>query len=52
MALAAALLSLLVAPLARPVLLVVWLPSQSSLSYALLLIRPWMMDDIFRFGAD
>jgi len=50
--LAAELLSLLVAPLAWPVSLLVQLPSQSSLSFALLLIRPWMTDDIFRFGAD
>jgi hypothetical protein len=50
-ALAAELLSLLVA-LARPMLLVVLLSSQSSLSFALLLIRPWMKDDVFRFGID
>jgi hypothetical protein len=50
--LAAALLSLLAAPLALAMLLVVLLSSQSSLSFALLLIRPWMKDNVFRFGVD
>jgi hypothetical protein len=53
--LAAEVLSLLVAPLASPVSpmsLFVLLLSQSSLSFALLLTRPWMKGDIFRFGVD
>jgi hypothetical protein len=45
------LLSLLVA-LARPMSLLVLLSSQSSLSFALLLTRPWMKGDVFWFGLD
>jgi hypothetical protein len=50
--LAGELASLPVAPLALAMLLVVLLSSQSSLSFALLLIRPWMKGDIFRSGVD
>jgi hypothetical protein len=49
--LAAELLSLLVA-LARSMLLLVLLSSQSSLSFARLLTRPWMKGDVFWFGVD
>jgi hypothetical protein len=52
MASAAELQSLLVAPLALAMLLVVLLSSQSSLSFALLLTRLWMKGDVFRLGVD
>jgi hypothetical protein len=50
--LAAELASLPVAPLALAMLLVVLLSSQSSLSFALLLTRPWLTGDVFWFGGD